>query len=640
MRSIWVKKILVLGLSKSGIAAAKFLNKQGADVFLSEFRAQKPEDTAIIEELESAGIHVETGAHSDEFIEGAAFAVASPGIPPHSGIFRRLEQAGIRIISEIELAYTNTKIPFIAITGTNGKTTVTALVSHILSAKYNAPACGNYGLPPTDLLDSGADYFVCECSSYQLETSPSFAPKTAVWTNFTPDHIEWHEGLENYFNAKAKMFRPGTIAVLNAADERLLEFSREYTGKVFFFGAEKGENCCYNKDGAIVFKQDGREEKIIALDECPLIGEHNYQNIQAAVICAKLEGLDNETIAERLKSFKVPEHRMEKFASRNGIDFYNDSKATNPEAAMVAIKSFSAPACLPVQVKTDIVPEFRKTKDLKKWILENLSLIGDITIKSNNRNVSVSKSSIARSLKRDKKEASKRNSYSRLKELAENVYFSHKRSDDKHSHRQEVYYMALEYGCKIYGVEFAVDIPNKANEPYVYAGHKLKEIPSAATGVRSNEVLTHRPDGISLLPPATVTGFASNEVENPSRDDTISITDIQKFFNPGKNFCYKNVVLIAGGRDKNTDLGEFCESVKKHITTVVLIGEAADRFEQNLRESGFCSIKRAGTLQEAVDVSIALKPDVVLLSPACASFDMFSGYEERGRVFKDYVKSK
>lgn len=431
------KKVLVLGLSKSGIAAAKYLNKQGADVFLSEFRTQTPEDATLIKELE--GVHIEMGRHTDEFIEGSAFAVVSPGIAPHSGIFRRLELAGVPIISEIELAYRNTKKPFIAITGTNGKTTVTALVSHIMSAKYSAPACGNYGVPPTDLLESDVDYFVCECSSYQLETSPSFAPKIAVWTNFTPDHVEWHEGLDNYFNAKAKMFRPETIAVLNAADERLLEFSHEYTGKVFFFGAQKGENCCYNKDRAIFFK----EEKIISLDECPLIGEHNYQNIQAAVICAKLEGIDNKTIAERIKSFKVPEHRMEKFTSRNGIDFYNDSKATNPEAAIVAIKAF-----------------------------------------------------------------------------------------------------------------------NK-----------------------------------------------------------------------------QNVVLIAGGRDKNTDLGEFCEAVKEHIAAVVLIGEAAHRFEENLHESGFCNIKRAATLQEAVDVSIALKPDVVLLSPACASFDMFSGYEERGRVFKDYVTS-
>jgi UDP-N-acetylmuramoylalanine--D-glutamate ligase len=204
-------------------------------------------------------------------------------------------------------------------------------------------------------------------------------------------------------------------------------------GQIYWFGTRDYANGIYFND-----------EKIIDLSDCPIFGEHNYQNIEAAVIVAKLEGVSNEKIREKIMNFTPPEHRMEKCESKSRINFYNDSKATNPEAAIVAIRSF-------------------------------------------------------------------------------------------------------------------------------------------------------------------------------------------------KN---KNVALIAGGRDKNTDLSEFCEVVKDHIASVVLIGEAAERFEQNLISKGFKNIKKAPTLEAAIDLAAELKPDAVLLSPACASFDMYKNYEERGEVFKRYVKTK
>lgn len=441
------KKVLVLGFSKSGISAAKYLNKAGADVYITEAREQKPEDAEKLQELKELGINIEMGGHSDEFIKDAYIAVTSPGIPPRADIMQKLKENKIKVISEIELAASQTGAPFIAITGTNGKTTTTALTAHILSSEYKAEPCGNYGVPPCDLLDKDIDFMVCECSSFQLEYSNSFQPQISIFTNFTPDHIDWHEGLENYFNAKAKIFKSPqapAFSVLNAKDERLLEFSKECGVTVFLFDAEIGENCSYIKDEAIYFKRDGKEEKIIALNDCPLIGNHNYQNIMCSVIAAKLEGISNENIKSSIMSFKVPEHRLEKFAQIGKTVFYNDSKATNPEASLVAINSF--------------------------------------------------------------------------------------------------------------------------------------------------------------------------------------------------NNC--DVVLIAGGRDKNTDLTEFCDAIKKHIKTVILIGEAADRFDENLRKKGFDNIIREDTMQSAIDKSIDLTPDVVLLSPACASFDMFSGYEERGKVFKEYVLSK
>jgi len=448
MNSNWFdKKALVLGLSKSGIAAAKYLNKHGASVYITESRERTEKDSENISELENLGIKIEMGAHSNEFLEGADIVVTSPGIPPNSEIMERLKEKGVRVISEIELAYLQTGKPFVAITGTNGKTTTTALTAHILSEEFKAYPCGNYGVPPCDLLDGDVEIFVCECSSFQLEYSNAFQPQISVWTNFTPDHINWHGNLEKYFDAKAKIFKSPTepaYSVLNAKDEKLREFAHVCGGTVFMFGEELGENCCYVKNEAIYYKRGGVEEHIIDLKDCPLIGEHNYQNVECSVIAAKLEGISNENIKKAIMTFKVPEHRLERFAEKGKTVFYNDSKATNPEASLVAIRSF-------------------------------------------------------------------------------------------------------------------ID---------------------------------------------------------------------------------KDVVLIAGGRDKNTDLKEFDEACKKHIKTVILIGEAADRFEENLKSDGFENIIREETMQSAIDKSIELNPDVVLLSPACASFDMFSGYEERGKVFKEYVLSR
>ena len=162
------EKVLILGLSKSGIAAAKYLIEKDFDVYITESKSEVNE--IQVKELENLGIKVEYGSHSEEFIEGASFVVTSPGIPPKSEIFKRIQKKGIKIISEVELAYLESDTPFISITGTNGKTTTTALVSHILSAGYNAPECGNIGVPPTTLIDDeDIDFLVCEISSYQAQ---------------------------------------------------------------------------------------------------------------------------------------------------------------------------------------------------------------------------------------------------------------------------------------------------------------------------------------------------------------------------------------------------------------------------------------------------------------------------------------
>ena len=222
-----MEKVLILGLSKSGTACAKYLAGK-ADVYLTESKSEV--DKEKVKELEGLGIKVEYGGHSDKFIEDASYAITSPGIPPKSEIFQKIISRNIPIISEVEFAYKHTKTPFIAITGTNGKTTTTALVSHILSKQFKAPYCGNIGVPPTLLADENNDYLVCEISSYQAQMTETFKPFISVWTNFTPDHIDWHQGLENYFKAKAKIFlgkQSPEYAILNYQDSKLREFAKE-----------------------------------------------------------------------------------------------------------------------------------------------------------------------------------------------------------------------------------------------------------------------------------------------------------------------------------------------------------------------------------------------------------------------------
>ena len=320
------------------------------------------------------------------------------------------------------------------------------LVSHILSSVYKAPVCGNIGVPPISLIDEKNDYLVCEVSSFQLENTNDFSPIVAVFTNFTPDHINYHGSLENYFEAKAKMFKNPKFAVFNAQDNKINDFAKNYKGEKFYFDDESYKNSSYLKNNAIYFKQNDIEEKIVELNDIKLVGHHNLQNVMCSIIVAKLLNVPNEKIEERIKSFESVEHRIELVQSvkKGSQKFYNDSKATNPEATMVALQSF----------------------------------IG------------------------------------------------------------------------------------------------------------------------------------------------------------------KKVTLLVGGRDKNTSLNEFCTDVKKYINNVVVFGEAKERFYEELKKSGYKNLYMTNKMFEAVDKAIELNDEIVLLSPACASFDEFKSYEDRGIKFKEYVTNK
>ncbi len=449
MKRKWTNfDVTILGLSKSGISAAKYLASRGANCTISELRQPTDDDREKIKELEKLHIEVEMGAHKEETVLNSDVIITSPGIPPHTAVMKLIREHKIECYGELELAYRESTRPFIAITGTNGKTTTTKLVSQILTkAGYNAPACGNIGTPATDFLDEDIDFFVAEVSSYQIATSKTFKPHIAVFLNYTPDHVDWHGNEEEYFRAKASLFteRHPAWAVLNAKNLKIAYLKLDILSETYFFNREADDKCVYIKDEKLLIKDKNKQvHEVMKISEIPVKGKHNLENIQAAVAVCYIAGVEINTIREAVMDFTPPEHRLEYVATIDEIDYYNDSKATNCSSTICAIRAFE---------------------------------------------------------------------------------------DQK-------------------------------------------------------------------------------------------------------------VVLIAGGRDKGTDLTEFCREVKRNTAAVILIGEAANRFEEALKQEGYDNAYREGSLESAIDKAASLKLGPVLLSPACASFDMFTNFEERGKAFKKYVLKK
>ncbi len=469
--------ITILGLGKSGYAAARYLAAQGKHVIVSEGGQLKGDSIAWANELKQLGVEIEIGGHSDSAIEQADLIITSPGIPPTSAVIKKAVALSKEVISDVELAYREGLAPIIAITGTNGKSTTTALVSHLLTSNgFNAPACGNIGTPVLEYLPATAnsngqkkdtqtgiaiDYLVMEVSSYQLYYTKHFAPYIAVWLNLTPDHLDWHEGMENYIAAKENVFAnqnkfsPNNIkapnaqrkpfAVVNFDDPTVI--SRQVKVHIFPFSLK---NSLANQDPAafvidnwLCYRLDGKTERVCAISDLSIIGEHNVENALAAIAVAAIAGLSTQQIARSIKDFKALEHRLEYVDTIDGVDVYNDSKATNPESSIKALQAFK-----------------------------------------------------------------------------------------------------------------------------------------------------------------------------------------------------EKIVLIAGGRDKGTSLNELGENVLNNAAAVILLGEAKERFANALQQFGVKNIYIVDSMEEAIDLGLKLKLGPLVLSPACASYDMFNNFEERGNVFKDIVTKR
>ncbi len=346
------KKVLVSGVAKSGISAAYLLKKLGADVTIQD---AKTEDKLgdVVNELRNNGIRLYLGANPDEIIEDMDVLVMSPGVPTDLPFVDKAREKGIPVIGEIELAYMFSKSPVIGITGTNGKTTTTTLVGDICKAHFeDTYVVGNIGNPFADIAldttEGGA--VVAELSSFQLETINEFRPKVSAVLNITPDHLNRHHTLENYIAAKERVFENQTAedyCILNYNDETTKKMADKTKARVIFFSLNNElKEGIYSDEKSIYIRAFGYDEKVVDIDELKILGGHNVENAMAAIGCTAAFGVPLEIIRKVLKEFRAVEHRIEYVTTINDIEFYNDSKGTNPDASIKAVEAMKRPICI------------------------------------------------------------------------------------------------------------------------------------------------------------------------------------------------------------------------------------------------------------------------------------------------------
>nr|WP_320145611.1 UDP-N-acetylmuramoyl-L-alanine--D-glutamate ligase [uncultured Anaeromusa sp.] len=445
---IAAKKAVVLGAGVSGVTVAKALRRVQADVTLVD--GKKAEELSLqVLNLANEGIHLQLGAEAEECLEDADFLVVSPGIPLKAAYVSKAQQRGIPVVSEVEIAYQLCKAPMLAITGTNGKTTTTTLLGEMIKAGgFKTAVGGNIGAGLSEqVLNLGADDMaVAEISSYQLESVQEFHPYVAAVLNVTPDHLERHGTVAQYGSIKERVFNkqgPEDVVVLNYDDPMTRDMAKRAPGRVLFFSRlEVLPEGAFVRAGKMVIRWQGAEVALFDVTELDLPGAHNVENVLAAAAMAYVAGVAPSVICQVLRFFEGVEHRIELVAEVDGVKYYNDSKATNPESTIKALEAFDS-----------------------------------------------------------------------------------------------------------------------------------------------------------------------------------------------------GILLLAGGKDKNTDLQAMMKLVKDKVRHLVLFGAAAERFEAAAQQAGVQQIRRVSGVEEAVQVArtLAQPSEVILLSPACSSFDQFSSFEERGRFFKQCV---
>ena len=377
------KKVIVVGAGKSGIAAAAMLKANGADPVIfdenSSLDEEKVHGKLISAMTRYALLNVKPGPNakyatsrdiakkstayamkaageivikkdnlSDMDLEGAEMVVMSPGVPLDTPLVDRFRSRGMYISGEIELAYSCSKGRLIAITGTNGKTTTTALTGQIVKDYYGgAKIVGNIGNPYTDaaVFTRDKDVTVAEISSFQLETIHEFHPQVSAILNITPDHLNRHHTMENYVACKELIAKNQTgedYCVLNYSDPYTKDFGSRCPAKVLWFSSEcEVEEGCFLQDGDIIRVSGGQKNKLMNVSEMKLLGKHNAENVMAAILMTEAAGIPMDSIIETIKNFKAVEHRIEYVRSFKDVVYYNDSKGTNPDAAIKAIQAMN-----------------------------------------------------------------------------------------------------------------------------------------------------------------------------------------------------------------------------------------------------------------------------------------------------------
>lgn len=381
------KYVLVFGAGKSGIGAAGLLLHEQAKVILYDGNAkQDPEE---IRRKLNAGADVEIilGELSDEVLNRLELVVLSPGVPADLPVVLKMKEKEIPVWGEVELAYRVGKGEVLAITGTNGKTTTTSLLGEIMKAyREDVQVVGNIGTAYTSVaLDTTEDTVtVAEISSFQLETIEKFHPKASAITNITEDHLNRHHTMEEYIRVKERITENQTmedVCVLNYEDEVLRAFGEKLIGEqkvqVLFFSSLRAlQDGIYCQDGTIWLAENGEREPVVRTDELKILGQHNYENVMTAVGMAYYAGVPMDVIRKAVCAFQGVEHRIEYVCEKNGVVYYNDSKGTNPDAAIKGIQAMNRPTLL-------IGGGFDKQSTYESWIrafdgkVKYLVLIGE-----------------------------------------------------------------------------------------------------------------------------------------------------------------------------------------------------------------------------------------------------------------------
>lgn len=347
------RNVLVLGLARSGIAACRVLADLGCRVVGNDRKPQDELEGRGIREIEGRGVRLVLGDHDPALLEGIELIVASPGVDPRLLLLDQARRQGIPVIGELELGYLLASAPIVAVTGSNGKSTASALLGEILAAAgREVVVAGNIGRPLVGEVDrvSKEGIIVCEVSSFQLETVDRFSPRIAIILNLTPDHLDRHGSMDVYVSAKARIFSNQSgddVTILNADDEIARGLAQYVPARLAFFSASREqEEGAYVSKGTIVIRSAGEERALMPSDRVRLVGPHNLLNALACVAASSALAVDDGAVRKALESFAGLEHRLEFVREVGGVAYINDSKATNVDAVRYALQSYAGPLIL------------------------------------------------------------------------------------------------------------------------------------------------------------------------------------------------------------------------------------------------------------------------------------------------------
>lgn len=345
--------VLVYGSGISGIAASKLLLSQGANVILFDENEEIDKERLLSEFEQTEDLQIMTGTVPEEIMAKLDLVVLSPGVPTDLPAVEAFRENNISVWGEVELAYCCQKGDVLAITGTNGKTTTTSLLGEIMATNFpHVKVVGNIGIPYTNevLNAKGPALYIAEISSFQLETIHTFRPKVAAILNITPDHLNRHHTMDHYIALKERLCENQTaddVCVLNYEDETLREMAERIPSKIVWFSGARPLAKGYYVEGDTIWYHDGAEIlPVIKTSELNILGRHNYENVMAATAMAMAYGVSLDKIRAVLREFQAVEHRIEYVTEKRGVRFYNDSKGTNPDAAIRAIQAMDRPTCL------------------------------------------------------------------------------------------------------------------------------------------------------------------------------------------------------------------------------------------------------------------------------------------------------